>query len=155
MRSIQMSISLPMEKILSIQSMAMFMKDSLQTVPLRMLSKFIDMCSATRPAVFQAPAYYRHLQFVKNLVLWNSLTHSPPQPPIGRFCFESLIPRTANWQARLSSSGSPEQLFGGLTLLAVFELTVTLLVKIIKYDDRLVFVLLIYAKKRNGHSEKF
>ena len=30
--------------------------------------------------------------------------------------------------------------------MAVFELTVTLLVKIIKYDDRLVFVLLIYAK---------
>ena len=38
-----------------------------------MSSKFIGMCSATRLAVFQAPAYYRHLQFVKNLVLRNSL----------------------------------------------------------------------------------
>ena len=69
-----MSISLPMEKILSIQSMATPLKDSLQTVvPLRILSKFIGMCSATRPAVFQAPAHYRHLQFVKSLVLRNSL----------------------------------------------------------------------------------
>ena len=73
MDSIQMSISLPMEKILSIQSMAMLLKDSIQTVPLRMLSKFVGMCSATRPAVFQAPAHYRHLQLVKNLVLRNSL----------------------------------------------------------------------------------
>ena len=71
--SIQMSISLPMEKILSIQFMAKFLKDSLQTVPLRTLSKFIGMCSATRPSVFQAPVHYRHLQFVKNLVLQNSL----------------------------------------------------------------------------------
>ena len=53
--------------------MATFLKDSLQTVPLRMLSKFIGTCSATRPAVFQAPAHHRHPQFVKNLVLWNSL----------------------------------------------------------------------------------
>ena len=68
-----MSISLPMEKILSIQSMATSLKDSLQTIPLRMLSKFIGMCSAIRPAVFPAPAHYRHLQFVKNLVLRNSL----------------------------------------------------------------------------------
>ena len=68
-----MFISLPMEKILPIQSMAMLLKDSLQTVSLRMLSKFIGMCSATCPAVFQAPAHYRHLQFVKNLVLRNSL----------------------------------------------------------------------------------
>ena len=68
-----MSIRLPMEKILSNQSMATFLKDSLQTVPLRMLSKFIGMCSATCLADFQAPAHYRHLQFVKNLVLRNSL----------------------------------------------------------------------------------
>ena len=73
MDSIQMSISLPMEKIISIQSMAMLLKDSLQTVPLRMLSKFVGMCSATRLAVSQAPAHCRHLQFVKNLVLRNSL----------------------------------------------------------------------------------
>ena len=53
--------------------MATLMRDSLQTVPLRMLSKFIVMFSATRPAVFQAPAHYRHLQFVKNFVLQNSL----------------------------------------------------------------------------------
>lgn len=71
--SVQMSITLPMEKILSIQSMAILLKDSLQTVSLRMLSKFIGMCSATRPAVYQAPAHYRHLQFLKNLVLRNSL----------------------------------------------------------------------------------
>ena len=71
--SIQMSVSLPMEKILSIQSMATFLKDSLQSVPLIMLRKFIGMCSATRPAVFQAPAHYRYLQSVKNLVLQNSL----------------------------------------------------------------------------------
>ena len=83
------------------------------------------------------------------------LTDSPPEPLIGGFCFESPIPRTANWLARLFSSGFPEQPFGGLILLAVFEITVTLLVKIIEYDDRLVFVPLIYAKKRNGHSEKF
>ena len=81
--------------------------------------------------------------------------NSSPEPPIGGFCFESLIPRTANWRACLSSSGSPGQPFGDLTLLAVFELTVSLLVKIIKYDDRLVFVLLIYAKNRNSNSEKF
>ena len=31
------------------------------------------MCTATRPAVFQAPAHYRHLQFLKNSVLQNSL----------------------------------------------------------------------------------
>ena len=82
------------------------------------------------------------------------LTHSPPQPPIDRFCFESLIPRTANWWVRLSSSGSPEQPFGGLTLLAVFKLMVTILVKIIKYDDRLVFVLLIYAEKTEWSQRK-
>ena len=68
-----MSTSLQMEKILSIQSMATCLKDSLQTVSLKMLSKFIGMCSATRPAVIQVPAHYRHLQFVKNLVLQNSL----------------------------------------------------------------------------------
>ena len=65
--------SFPMEKILLIRSMAILLKDSLHIVPLRMLSKFIGMCSATRPAVFQAPADYRHLQFVKHLVLQNSL----------------------------------------------------------------------------------
>ena len=47
----------------------------------------------------------------------------------------------------LFSSRFPEQPFGNLMLLVVFELTVTLLVKIIiKYDDRLVFIPLIYAK---------
>ena len=71
--SVQMLISLPMEKILSIQSMARLLKDSLQTVSLRMSGKFIRMCSATCPAVFQAPAHYRRLQFVKALVYWNSL----------------------------------------------------------------------------------
>ena len=81
------------------------------------------------------------------------LTHSPPEPLIGGFCFDSPIPRTTNWRAHLFSSGSPEQPFGSLILLAVFE--VTLLVKIIEYDDRLVFVPLIYAKKTEGHSEKF
>ena len=30
------------------------------------------MCTATHPAVFQAPAHYRHLQFLKNSVLQNS-----------------------------------------------------------------------------------
>ena len=40
----------------------------------------------------------------------------------------------ANWQVHLFSSrpGSPEQPFGGLMLLGVFELTVTVLVKIIE-----------------------
>ena len=33
-------------------------------------------------------------------------------------------------------------------LLAVFELTVTLLVKIMEYDDTLVFVPFIYAKNK-------
>ena len=77
----------------------------------------------------------------------STLTHSLPELPISGFCFESLIPRTANWWVRLFTSGSPEQPFGDLMLLAVFELTVVLLVKIIEYDDRLVFVPLIYAKE--------
>ena len=95
-----MSISIPMEKILSIQSMATFLKDSLQTVSLRMLSKFIGMHSATRPAVFQAPAHYRHLQFVKNLVLRNSLN------PIEAYDKEVYLNEKASedlawWESRL------------------------------------------------------
>ena len=93
---------------------------------------------------------YNYTIVYKRLEDWDFLTHSPPEPPIGGFCFESPILRTTNWRARLFSSGSPEQPSGCLMLLAVFELTVTLLVKIIEYDDRLVFVPLI----RNGHSEK-
>ena len=100
MDSIQMSISLPMEKILSIQSMATFLKDSPQPVPLRMLSKFIGVCSATRLAVFQAPAHYRHLQFVKNLVLRNSLN------PIEAYDKEVYLTEKARkdlawWESRL------------------------------------------------------
>ena len=100
MDSIQMSISLPMEKILSIQFMAKFLKDSLQTIPLRTLSKFIGMCSATRPAVFQAPVHYRHLQFVKNLVLQNSLN------PIEAYNKEVYLNEKARkdfawWESRL------------------------------------------------------
>ena len=100
MDSIQISISLPMEKILSIQSMATFLKDSLQTVPLRMLSKSIGMHSATHPAVFQAPAHYRHLQFVKNLVLRNSFN------PIEAYDKEVYLNEKARedlawWESRL------------------------------------------------------
>ena len=100
MDSIQMSISLLMEMILSIQSMAMFLKDSLQTVSLRMLSKFIGMCSATRLAVLQAPAHYRQLQFVKNLVSRNSLN------PIEAYDKEVYLAEKARkdlawWESRL------------------------------------------------------
>ena len=80
--------------------MAMFLKDSLQTVPLRMLSRFIGMCSATHPAVFQAPAHYRRLQFVKNLVLRNSLN------PIEAYDKEVYLTEKARkdlawWESRL------------------------------------------------------
>ena len=100
MDSIQMSVSLPMQKILSIQSMATFLKDSLQSVPLIMSSKFIGMCSATRPAVFQAPAHYRYLQSVKNLVLQNSLN------PIEAYNKEVYLTEKARkdltwWESRL------------------------------------------------------
>ena len=70
--STTMTIGLPLEKIASIQSLAAALKESSQPVTLRSLSRFIGMCTATRPAVFQAPAHYRHLQFLKNLVLQNS-----------------------------------------------------------------------------------
>ena len=63
------TIGLPLEKIASIQSLAATLKESSQPVTLRSLSRFIGMCTATRPAVFQAPAHYRHLQFLKNSVL--------------------------------------------------------------------------------------
>ena len=70
--STTMTIGLPLEKIASIQSLAAALKESSQPVTLRSLSRFIGMCTATRPAVFQAPAHYRHLQFLKNSVLQNS-----------------------------------------------------------------------------------
>ena len=63
---------LPLEKIALIQSLAATLKESSQPVTLRSLSRFIGMCTATRPAVFQAPAHYHHLQFLKNSVLQNS-----------------------------------------------------------------------------------
>ena len=71
--STTMIIGLPLEKIASIQSLAVALKESSQPVTLRSLSRFIGMCTATRPAVFQAPAHYRHLQLLKNSVLQNSL----------------------------------------------------------------------------------
>ena len=71
--STTMTIGLPLEKIALIQSLAATLKESSQPVTLRSLSRFIGMCTATRPAVFQAPAHYRHLQFLKNSVLQNSL----------------------------------------------------------------------------------
>ena len=49
----------------SIQSLAATLKESSQPVTLRSLSRFIGMCTATRPAVFQTPAHYRQLQFLK------------------------------------------------------------------------------------------
>ena len=70
--STTMTIGLPLEKNASIQSLAAALKESSQPVTLRSLSRFIGMCTATRPAVFQAPAHYRHLQFLKSSVLQNS-----------------------------------------------------------------------------------
>ena len=66
--STTMTIALPLEKIAPIQSLAATLKESSQPVILRSLSRFIGMCTATSPAVFQAPAHYRHLQFLKNSV---------------------------------------------------------------------------------------
>ena len=63
--STTMTIGLPLGKIASIQSLAATLKESSQPVTLRSLSRFIGMCTVTRPAVFQAPAHYRHLQFLK------------------------------------------------------------------------------------------
>ena len=70
--STTMTIGLPLEKIASIQSLAVALKESSQPVTLRSLSRFIGMCTATRLAVFQAPAHYHHLQLLKNSVLQNS-----------------------------------------------------------------------------------
>ena len=64
--STTMTIGLPLEKIASIQSLAAALKESSQPVTLRSLSRLIGMCTATCLAVFQAPAHYRHLQFLKN-----------------------------------------------------------------------------------------
>ena len=83
---------------------------------------------------------------------FNSFT---PTTADRRVLFWVSDPQNRQLAGALVQLWSPEQPFGSLTLLAVFELTVTLLVKIIKYEGRLMFVLLIYAKKRNGHSEKF
>ena len=68
--STTMTIGQPLEKI--VLSLVATLKESSQPVTLRSLSRFIGMCTATRPAVFQAPAYYCHLQFLKNSVLQNS-----------------------------------------------------------------------------------
>ena len=70
--STSMTIGLLLEKIALIQSLAATLKESFQPVTLRFLSRFIGMCTATRLAVFQAPANYCHLQFLKNSVLQNS-----------------------------------------------------------------------------------
>ena len=66
--STTMTIGLPLEEI----TLAAALKESSQPVTLRLLSRFIGMGTATRSAVFQAPAHYRHLQFLKNSVLQNS-----------------------------------------------------------------------------------
>ena len=71
--STTMTIRLPLEKITLIHSLAATLKESFQPVTIRFLSRFIGMCTVTRPAVIQAPAYYCHLQFLKNFVLQNSL----------------------------------------------------------------------------------
>ena len=63
--STTMIIGLPLKKMVLIQSLAATLKESSQPVTLRSLSRFIGMCTATRLAVFQAPAHYRHLQFLK------------------------------------------------------------------------------------------
>ena len=50
-------------------------------------------------AVFKACFYYMFHQliiFIAAFFIKSALTPSPPQPPISRFCFESLIARTAN-----------------------------------------------------------
>ena len=70
--SATMTTGLPLEKIASIQSLAVTLKESSQPVTLRSLSRFIGMCTTTRLEVFQAPAHYHHLQFLKNSVLQNS-----------------------------------------------------------------------------------
>ena len=70
--STTMTTGLPLEKIASIQSLAVTLKESSQPVTLRSLSRFIGICTATHLAVFQAPAHYLHLQFLKNSVLQNS-----------------------------------------------------------------------------------
>ena len=76
--SVQMSISLPVEKdsFNPVHGNASERQSSNCFPP--NFNQILRMCT-TRPAVFQAPAHYRHLQFVKNLVLRNSVN------PIGSY----------------------------------------------------------------------
>ena len=65
-----MSISIPMEKILSMQSTAMLLKESLYCSSQNVKKIYRNVLDHS-PCSFQAPA--NELQFVKNLVLRNSL----------------------------------------------------------------------------------
>ena len=55
--STTMATGLPLQKITIIQSLAATLKESFQPVNVRLLSRFIGMCTATHPALFQAPAH--------------------------------------------------------------------------------------------------
>ena len=66
--SVNMTISLPEEKQLAIiQKASSLLGQNL--VSIRNLSQFVGMCSATRPALRQAPLFYRKIQLSINKVL--------------------------------------------------------------------------------------
>ena len=63
-----MTLALPVEKIKSIQSSARKLLATKGTTSIRLLSRFIGLCTSVKHAVSQAPLHYRSLQFVRNFV---------------------------------------------------------------------------------------
>ena len=66
--SVNMTISLPEEKQLAITQKANLLLGQ-NLVSIRNLCQFVGMCSATRPALRQAPLFYRKVQLSINKVL--------------------------------------------------------------------------------------
>lgn len=76
--SVNLSLSLPRDKIRKIQSNCQLLLDNPVT-SVRELSKFLGLLSSSIQAVFPAPLHYRYLQQAKNAVL---KTHKSYEAPV-------------------------------------------------------------------------
>ena len=64
-----MTLALPIGKIQLIESSAQKLLATKGSISIRLLSRFIGLCTSVKHAVFQAPLHYRSLQFPRNSVL--------------------------------------------------------------------------------------
>ena len=74
--SVNLSLSLPRDKIRKIQSNCQLLLENPVT-SVRELSKFLGLLSSSIQAVFPAPLHYRYLQQAKNAVLKSKIVRGP------------------------------------------------------------------------------